>query len=81
MSSDKFNLLIQAMETSPNECNMLSLNYPWDIQDKGNKQMEFRRAIQNRDVNLNSVVSWLYVKVCGWFVIQGIYVQKDEIRV
>ena len=34
MSSDKFNLLIQAMETSPNECNMLSLNYPWDIQDK-----------------------------------------------
>ena len=45
MSSDKFNLLIQAMETSPNECNMLSLNYPWDIQDKGNIQMEFRRAI------------------------------------
>lgn len=34
MSSDKFNLLIQAMETSPNECNMLNLNYPWDIQDK-----------------------------------------------
>lgn len=34
MSSDKFSFFIQGMETSPNEYNMLSLNYPWDIQDK-----------------------------------------------
>lgn len=34
MSSDKFNFFIQAMETSPNEYNMLSLNCPWDVQDK-----------------------------------------------
>ena len=34
VSSDTFKFFIQAMETSPNEYNMLSLNYTWDIQDK-----------------------------------------------
>lgn len=58
MSSDESDVFIQAMETSPTECDMLSLNYPWDIQDKRKIYEGSWGEILNRDVDLNSVASW-----------------------